>query len=51
MRTLVMRNVCLQTYRNNKTRLKVAYVLRKYGPITREFLGFRMRNIQDIIFI
>ena len=29
MRTLDLRNVCLQTYRNNRMRQKVAYFLRK----------------------
>ena len=29
MRTLDLRNVCFQTYRNNRIRLKVAYFLRK----------------------
>ena len=43
-----MQNICLQTYRNNSIRLRVAYVLRKIQTFrvlkiqTREFLEIRM---------
>ena len=50
-----MRNVCLQTYRNNRMRQKVAYFFKKkmHPPRVKiqEFLGLRMRNFHGIISI
>ena len=51
-----MRNVCLQTHRNNRMRQKVAYFFlkKKIHPSRvkiQEFLGLRMRNFHGIISI
>ena len=40
----------LQTYRNYKMRLKLAYFLRKTQTLPREFVGLRMQNFQGIVF-